>query len=165
MKLTRRQKLFEKPSAAFRGKPFWAWNGKLDEAELKRQIDVMREMGFGGFFIHSRAGLETEYLGEEWFSLVNACADYGKKKGMEAWLYDEDRWPSGSAGGIVTDDPRYRAMFLDMSLYEKADQVSYQLDDNIVAAFALRMQAGVFAEKGRLIDGATLNGRERASLF
>ena len=49
MKLTRRQKLFEKPSAAFRGKPFWAWNGKLDEAELKRQIDVMREMGFGGF--------------------------------------------------------------------------------------------------------------------
>ena len=22
--------------------------------------------------------------------------------GMEAYLYDEDRWPSGSAGGMVT---------------------------------------------------------------
>ena len=165
MKLTRRQKLFEKPSAAFRGKPFWAWNGKLDEAELKRQIDVMREMGFGGFFIHSRAGLETEYLGEEWFSLVNACADYGKKKGMEAWLYDEDRWPSGSAGGIVTEDPRYRAMFLEMSLYEKADQVSSQVDENIVAAFALRMKDGVFSEKRRLTEGEHLREGETAALF
>ena len=65
MKLTKRQKLFEKPSAQFRGKPFWAWNGKLDKTELTRQIDIMHEMGFGGFFMHSRAGLETEYLGEE----------------------------------------------------------------------------------------------------
>ena len=109
MRLEERQRLFEKPIAKFRGKPFWAWNGKLREEELKRQIDIMKEMGFGGFFMHSRTGLETEYLGDEWFSLINACADYGKRKEMETWLYDEDRWPSGSAGGIVTEEPRYRA--------------------------------------------------------
>ena len=27
---------------------------------------------------------------------------------MLAWLYDEDRWPSGAAGGYVTKTPRYR---------------------------------------------------------
>ena len=32
------------------------------------------------------------------------------------WLYDEDRWPSGSAGGMVTEDEAYRAMFLEMVL-------------------------------------------------
>lgn len=40
---------FHNPSAAYRGKPFWAWNGKLEEQELLRQIDVLHEMGFGGF--------------------------------------------------------------------------------------------------------------------
>ena len=28
---------------------------------------------------------------------------------MEAWLYDEDRWPSGAAGGLVTKDPQATA--------------------------------------------------------
>ena len=35
----------------------------------------MRDMGLGGFFMHSRTGLATEYLGDEWFALTNACAD------------------------------------------------------------------------------------------
>ena len=49
--------------------------------------------------MHSRSGLITEYLGDEWFKLINAVADEGARQGMEVWLYYEDRWPSGSAGG------------------------------------------------------------------
>ena len=165
VKLTKRQKLFEKPSAQFRGKPFWAWNGKLDKTELTRQIDIMHEMGFGGFFMHSRAGLETEYLGEEWFSLINSCADYGKKKGMESWLYDEDRWPSGSAGGIVTRDPRYRAMFLEMNLYEKEEWDPLKEVEHTAAVFALRMKNGIFSEKRKLLKGEYPQEGETVVLF
>lgn len=89
------------PPMEFRGVPFWSWNGKLEETELRRQIRVMKEMGFGGFFMHSRLGLATEYLSEEWFSLVNAWHRRGGKAGLSAWLYDEDRYSSGSAGGEV----------------------------------------------------------------
>jgi hypothetical protein len=60
-------KQFANPPSAFRGKPFWAWNGKLEPAELRRQIRVMRRMGLGGFFMHSRVGLDTPYLADEWF--------------------------------------------------------------------------------------------------
>ena len=81
----------QNPELKYRAKPFWAWNGKLEEEELHFQIDAMKEMGFGGFFMHSRTGLETEYMGEEWFRLIRSCAEYGAKTGMEAWLYDEDR--------------------------------------------------------------------------
>ena len=28
------------PGAEYRGKPFWSWNGALEEEELLRQIDV-----------------------------------------------------------------------------------------------------------------------------
>ena len=107
---------FVTPSAAYRGKPFWSWNGKLDKDELIRQVHVLKKMGFGGFFMHSRTGLVTEYLGRDWFDLISACADEAEKLGMEAWLYDEDRWPSGSAGGIVTRDPRYRMRYLRLSV-------------------------------------------------
>lgn len=135
------EEIFASPSAAWRGKPFWSWNGELKKEELERQVDVLKEMGFGGHFMHSRAGLITEYLGDEWFSLINAVADKSEKVGMEAWAYDEDRWPSGSAGGKVTKDPRYRMRSLRLTetplerfTYEKGAFpvfAAYVLEDNI----------------------------------
>ena len=91
-------KQFQNPSTEFRGAPFWAWNTKLDKTELLRQIDCFHQMGFGGFFMHSRAGMATKYLGEEFILCVRACVEYAEKLGMKANLYDEDRWPSGFAG-------------------------------------------------------------------
>jgi hypothetical protein len=94
------------PGAAFRGAPFWAWNSKLEPEELRRQIRIFKQMGLGGFFMHARVGLGTPYLSPEWFRCIGACVDEAKKLGLDAWLYDEDRWPSGAAGGIVTKDPK-----------------------------------------------------------
>lgn len=111
---------FASPSAEYRGKPFWSWNGELRGEELVRQAHIIKEMGLGGYFMHSRAGLITEYLGEEWFDLINEVADAAEKDGMEAWLYDEDRWPSGSAGGKVTVDPQYRMKSL--RVYESSPE-------------------------------------------
>lgn len=119
--------LFSAPGAEYRGKPFWSWNGELKKEELIRQLSVIKEMGFGGFFMHSRAGLITEYLGDEWFELINAVADEGEKLGLEAWLYDEDRWPSGSAGGKVTVDEQYRMKSIVLNAYE-SDKFDYDKD-------------------------------------
>ncbi len=99
--------LFLNPTAEYRGTPFWAWNCKLTKELLERQIDYMKEMGLGGFHMHSRTGMATDYLSDEFFSLVSACVEKAKKENMLAWLYDEDRWPSGAAGGIVTKDQQY----------------------------------------------------------
>lgn len=52
----------------------------------------------------TRVGLDVEYLGPEFMRLVRACVDYAKNNEMYAWLYDEDRWPSGFAGGKITED-------------------------------------------------------------
>ncbi|HID11648.1 MAG TPA: hypothetical protein EYP17_10170, partial [Candidatus Latescibacteria bacterium] len=112
------QELFSSPPSAYRGKPFWAWNGLLEEEELRRQVRVFHRMGLGGAFMHSRIGLATPYLSEEWFKMVKACADEAKRVGIEAWLYDEDRWPSGAAGGLVTKDVRYRQRRLRMEIVD-----------------------------------------------
>ncbi|MBQ9761185.1 MAG: hypothetical protein IJW16_07535 [Clostridia bacterium] len=100
--------LFQNPTSEYRGTPFWAWNDKLERDELIRQIGELKEMGFGGFHMHSRAGLAPTYLSEDFMDLISACNEEAKKQKMLAWLYDEDRWPSGAAGGYVTKDPKKR---------------------------------------------------------
>ncbi len=52
---------FHYPGAAWRGKLFLLWNGKLEKEEPLRQLHIIKEMGMGGFFMHSRTGLGTEY--------------------------------------------------------------------------------------------------------
>jgi len=101
-------KLFENPTSEYRGTPFWAWNCKLNKELLIRQIEYLKEMGFGGFHMHSRSGMATEYLSEEFMELIRTCRDKAEEEGMLAWLYDEDRWPSGAAGGLVTKTKAFR---------------------------------------------------------
>lgn len=144
-------KCFTSPPAFYRGKPFWSWNGRLEKEELLRQVHVMKAMGFGGFFMHSRVGLATEYLGDEWFSLINTIADEAQRQGLEAWLYDEDRWPSGSAGGLVTHDVRYRMQYLRMT-ETPPDQFRWR--DGILAAFACRLSGVDFTDCRWLAPGA-----------
>ena len=98
---------FKMPGKNYRSIPFWAWNCKLNKQLMKQQIDCFEEMGFGGFLMHPRYGLDTEYLGKEFMEHVKFCVEYAKSKNMQAWIYDEDRWPSGSAGGMVTRNPDY----------------------------------------------------------
>ena len=99
---TLRRELFRNPSCEYRGAPFWAWNGKLSAEELLRQIGVFRRMGLGGFHMHVRTGMDTPYLGSEFMDYIRLCTREAERLGMRAWLYDEDRWPSGTAGGRVT---------------------------------------------------------------
>ncbi len=93
---------FQNPGCEYRGAPFWAWNGKITKEELAEQIEVFRKMGLGGFHMHVRTGLDVPYLDEEFMGLIRFCVEKAKECGMRAFLYDEDRWPSGSAGGKVT---------------------------------------------------------------
>ncbi len=133
------EQLLRSPTAEYRAKPFWAWNGKLEKEELLAQVDRMYEMGFGGFFMHSRTGLGTEYLGEEWFSLIRLCAERAKELGMEAWLYDEDRWPSGTCGGEVTKERKNRLRFL--SLYQSDEEALARKEVvGLLSRYAVRLK-------------------------
>ncbi|NLD42006.1 MAG: hypothetical protein GX657_00785 [Chloroflexi bacterium] len=93
---------FRRPPIAYRSAPFWSWNDRLEPAELARQIRDMKAHGMGGFFMHSRDGLETVYMSPEWLECIREAVRVAREEGMGAWLYDEDRWPSGAAGGLVS---------------------------------------------------------------
>ena len=148
--------LFRSPTAEYRGTPFWAWNTKLEKEELLWQIEQLKEMGFGGFHMHSRAGMGTEYLGKEFMELVSACNEKAKAEEMLAWLYDEDRWPSGFGGGFVTEDPRYRQKFMLFTITPKQDAVDAKTGYEtgkpyLLAAYDVRLGAdGTLTEYRRI---------------
>ncbi len=107
-----REELFRTPTSAYRGTPFWSWNCRVTKELIREQMEIFRKMGFGGAHLHPRTGLENEYLGEEFLDLVKYADEQAKERDMLCWLYDEDRYPSGAAGGIVTENWDYRARHL-----------------------------------------------------
>lgn len=104
--------LFQNPTSEYRATPFWAWNGHPEAEELTRQIDTFEKMGFGGFHMHVRSGMDVEYLSPAFFERIHHCVDEAERRKMLAWLYDEDRWPSGAVGGKLTRDVSKRQQYL-----------------------------------------------------
>lgn len=92
---------FKKIDSNYKPIPFWSWNERLNTEETARQVRVMHDAGIGGYFMHARGGLLTEYMGEEWFDNVDAACSEGERLGMRSWAYDENGWPSGFADGII----------------------------------------------------------------
>lgn len=170
-------KEFSKPSAHFRGAPFWAWNCRLEKEELLRQIEVFQKMGLGGFTMHCRTGLGTPYLGEEYLEAVKACVEKAKALDMEACLYDEDRWPSGAAGGEVTKEPKYRARYLAFSPFPKEEaskgnsaelpsssaQNSFRANGTLLARYGITLSQGALSAYRRLEEGE--EGKEGETLW
>ncbi len=64
MKYSEIKQAFLHPEAMDRSAPFWSWNDVMDPAEVKSQARDMIDKGMGGYFMHSRVGLESEYLGQ-----------------------------------------------------------------------------------------------------
>ncbi|MFZ2054268.1 MAG: hypothetical protein WAU81_08725, partial [Candidatus Aminicenantales bacterium] len=92
---------FQDPPAEYRSAPLWVWNDRVTKDEIETQLANFQSKGIGGVFIHPRPGLITPYLSEEWLELCRHAVMTGKTLGMKVWIYDENSYPSGFAGGHV----------------------------------------------------------------
>lgn len=150
---------FLKPSAKYRGAPFWAWNMELNKDRAVKQIQQFVDMGMGGFYMHSRVGMATPYLGTEFMECVKACVEEAKKNGLLARLYDEDRWPSGYGGGYVTEEEGFRSKYLVITpfkngtvdypepIFDSRAVVGPKGDGRFLTAFYVKI-----GENGELLD-------------
>ncbi len=154
--------LFQTPGPEYRSAPFWGWNGKLDPGELQRQIECFKEMGMGGFHMHARAGLSTPYLGKEFMDCVKACCEKAKEEGLFAWLYDEDRYPSGPAGGIVTRNPLFTRRYLCVTPKGRAPSFpsdKHPSDISLIASFDVVLDGdGYLLSADRIAKGDSPKG-------
>lgn len=158
--------LFKNPTSEYRGTPFWAWNCKVNKEDIDHTLEELKEMGMGGAHIHSRTGMDLPYLSPEFMDMVRYAHDKGNELHMLTWLYDEDRWPSGAAGGLVTKDPDFRMRFLLFSP-EKLPEEEEAVPENggslakpissgqrkLLAKYAVKLENGFLTEYRLLSQG------------
>jgi len=154
------RRIWSDPPAANRPVPFWAWNGNLEQDELDAQVEGFKDQGMGGFMMHVREGLETPYLGDEFMARVKDTVAKAKAEGLQAWLYDEDRYSSGMGGGLVGrlggDAVRAKALSLTVSR-------NLEFDETVRATYVAVIAGDELRSCVRLEDpGAAAGSRDLA---
>lgn len=100
-------RLFHKPGLIY----FWALNDACEDAKMDAMIDAFAQGSVSAVCLHPRSGLLKPYGGDAWFAMIKRTVDRCAAKNLDVWLYDEDPFPSGNAGGWITmEHPEYRAM-------------------------------------------------------
>ncbi len=85
--------------------PFMGWNGP-DANERKARIvqDLDRLSANGIFIVNMSPGRgEPAYLSPEHMAQVKFVVEEAKKRGMKLWIEDEYDYPSGFAGGKISE--------------------------------------------------------------
>lgn len=95
--------VFATPTVDHANAPLWVWNDLLSEEQIRSSLRDLAGQGVLQAFVHPRPGLMTPYLGADWFRLWRVALDEAAKLGMKLWIYDENSYPSGFAGGAVPE--------------------------------------------------------------
>jgi hypothetical protein len=97
------RRLFADPPAEYTSAPLWVWNDLLTEEQIRTSLRELAEQGVKQAFVHPRPGLMTPYLSADWFRLWKVALNEAERLGMLIWIYDENSYPSGFAGGAVPE--------------------------------------------------------------
>ncbi len=81
--------------------PFWMLNDASTPDEKIAYLRACHAGGFEAVALHPRSGNLIPYASREWFDMIAAIVAEGRRLNMDIWLYDEDPYPSGAAGGLV----------------------------------------------------------------
>jgi hypothetical protein len=94
---------FANPPADDSTAPLWVWNDMLTDDMVVGTMRDLAAQHVRQVFVHPRPGLMTPYLGAEWFRLWKLALAEAERLDMKVWIYDENSYPSGFAGGFVPD--------------------------------------------------------------
>jgi hypothetical protein len=94
---------FAKPDKQYGSAPLWVWHTKVTKAIIDSMMQEFTGNAFGGVMVHPRPGLINEYLSAEWYRLFQYTVQKGKALGLDVWIYDENSYPTGFAGGLLPD--------------------------------------------------------------
>ena len=95
--------IFADPPRQYATAPLWTWNDMLTEDQIRSTMRDLASQKVMQVFVHPRPGLMTPYLSKDWFRLWKVALDEAEKLDMNVWIYDENSYPSGFAGGLVPE--------------------------------------------------------------
>lgn len=126
--------LFADPPVEYSSAPFWVWNDMLTEEQVISTLRDFAGQGIKQAIVHPRPGLMTPYLSDDWFRLWKIALKEAQRLKMNLWIYDENSYPSGFAGGFVPEAmPEAREQRLVLAQEKQPPQWS----EDIIAVYHL----------------------------
>lgn len=93
-------------------------NHELKDQELISQTGMLADAGYECIYAHSRYGLKTPYISDEWFHAVKVIMDCCKAEGIKFAIWDEDGFPSPQAAHRVAAlHPEYTSRRLEPDIF------------------------------------------------
>ncbi len=143
---------FSDPPRQYHSAPLWVWNDMLSDQQIVGTLRDLAGQQVKQVFVHPRPGLMTPYLSPEWFRLWKVALKEAERLDMNVWIYDENSYPSGFAGGFVPEAmPESRGM----GLVIKEQDSTGKPEANFVATFSLT-QSGYENVSNEVKTGAQL---------
>ncbi|MDO8541209.1 MAG: glycosyl hydrolase [Opitutaceae bacterium] len=132
------KKLFAHPPREYSTAPLWVWNDQLTPEQIRGTMQDLAGQQVRQVFVHPRPGLMTPYLSPEWFQLWKVALVEAARLDMNVWIYDENSYPSGFAGGWV---PELMPESRGRGLHFKAVSTPPAWEPGTLAAFKLAANA------------------------
>lgn len=152
------RRTFAQPPREFATAPLWVWNDQLTETQIRETLRDLAGQQVKQVFVHPRPGLMTPYLSADWFRLWKVALEEGARLDMNIWIYDENSYPSGFAGGWVPEQmPEARGRGLNLRVVTKApawdaDTLGvYSLDGTAATDLSSAAKAGEVTGAGRYL--------------
>ncbi|MDM8007457.1 MAG: glycosyl hydrolase [Phycisphaerae bacterium] len=161
--------LFEKPPREYATAPLWVWNDMLTEEQVVGTMRDLAAQKVMQVFVHPRPGLMTPYLSDDWFRLWRAALAEAERLNMNVWIYDENSYPSGFAGGFVPEAmPESRGRGLEMRESDAppawgADMVAvYRLDGEQYENVSRQIRANETLSTGKYVAFSVVRATDAA---
>ena len=97
------KEVFAEPTREYSSAPLWVWNDMITEEQVVSTLNDFASQNVKQAFVHPRPGLMTPYFSDDWFRLWKVALKEAKRLDMNLWIYDENSYPSGFAGGLVPE--------------------------------------------------------------
>lgn len=152
------KKLFARPTREYSTGPLWVWNDLLTPKQIRDTLRDLASQQVKQVWVHPRPGLMTPYLGGDWFRLWKVALREAERLDMNVWIYDENSYPSGFAGGWVPElmpEARGRGLLLRETRtppkWEDQTLAVFHLDGSGAAEVSARARAGESFPEGRYL--------------
>ena len=138
----------------------------LTEQQIRDTLRDLAGQKVKQVWVHPRPGLMTPYLSDDWFRLWKVALNEAERLDMNVWIYDENSYPSGFAGGWVPElMPESRGRGLTLRETNAAPKWSddligvYRLDGDACENVTAKVKAGEALPEARYLVAAEVRAK------
>ncbi|WP_419993146.1 glycosylhydrolase-like jelly roll fold domain-containing protein [Streptomyces boninensis] len=152
---------FARPGTGSMPMVLWFWNGTVTRELVAEGLADLRAKGITEvlLFPFDTGALKPAFFSEEWFDIIGYALSEAERHAMAIWLFNDDFFPSGRAGGFVVGGgtvggrtykprPDLRAKCVVRSTIEAAGGSTVKLDAQALSVAGGRLIVDAMAYDG-----------------